>query len=169
MSSPTAKPVLLDPPMCPEICFVHSIDFSQLPGRNLGTPDLEKVGGNCFDSVLLEKGQGLLQGSVGLDWDRTRVWERQNTGGSWRHWGQTGELTAVGAVPWLGLTISDISRALLSDISCRGVAGIQSHVLDEEPPHFSPSAHSRSPSTKTRTSSAVTTSATTTAPISTPT
>lgn len=110
--------------MSPEICFVHSIDFLQLPGHDLVSPDLEKVGGNCFDSVLLEKGQGLLQGSVGLDWDRTRVWEGQNAGGSWRHWGQTGELTAAGPVPWLGLTISDLSRALLSDISCRGVAGI---------------------------------------------
>lgn len=46
--------------MSPETCFVHSIDFSQLSGHHLVTPDLEKDGGNYFDSVLLEKGQGVL-------------------------------------------------------------------------------------------------------------
>lgn len=56
--------MLPDPPMSPENCFVHSIDFSQLSGHHLVTPDLEKDGGNCFDSVLLEKGQGL-QGALG--------------------------------------------------------------------------------------------------------
>lgn len=78
-------------------------------GHNLVTTDLEKVGGKRINSVLLLRGQGLHQGSFGLDWDRTRCWEGQDVGGSWRHWSQTGESAArvswdaVDSAQWLGL------------------------------------------------------------------
>lgn len=57
--------MLPDPPVSPQICFVHSIDFSQLSSHNLVTPDLEKVGGNCFGIVLLEKDRHFSVGLLG--------------------------------------------------------------------------------------------------------